>query len=283
MRIAYSTWGMPKVAIEEALPAIAAMGYQGAELAVTPGWSTELAALDASRRATIRQLFSDTGLVLTAVAGHTSMCELDEERNAQNMQRLRDSIDLAAELAQPGEPAVMASLVGGGPEDWAPQREIIAERVLSLGEYAATRDVVFAVEPHSGTSLDLPDKVSWLFERVQHPAVRMNFDISHMDVMGIGIDECVPTMAPLAIHTHVKDQRGLYPNHEFLTPGEGPFDFVHYLNAMHAAGYQGFITAEVSVMVQRRPDYEPMAHARLAYDTLERAFSETGVPWEGRR
>ena len=90
-------------------------------------------------------------------------------------------------------------------------------------------------------------------------------------------------MAPLAIHTHVKDQRGLYPNHEFLTPGEGPFDFVHYLNAMHAAGYQGFITAEVSVMVQRRPDYEPMAHARLAYDTLERAFSETGVPWEGRR
>jgi sugar phosphate isomerase/epimerase len=193
---------------------------------------------------------------------------------------LRASIDLAAELAQPGEPSIVASLVGGAPDDWEGRKELLAERIRALGEYAQGQGVILAVEPHSGTALDLPDKTTWLLDRVAHPAVQLNFDISHMDVMGIGIDECVPIMAPYAIHTHVKDQRGLWPEHEFLTPGEGPFDFEHYLRAMHATGYAGFVVAEVSVMVQRRDDYEPIAHAQLSYDTLERAFLATGVPWE---
>jgi len=79
------------------------------------------------------------------------------------------------------------------------------------------------------------------------------------------------------VHTHVKDQRGLYPDFEFLTPGEGPFDFVRYLKAMQAAGYDGFITAEVSVQVQRRADYDPFFHAQLAYWTLYKAFQVAGI------
>ncbi len=115
-------------------------------------------------------------------------------------------------------------------------------------------------------------------ERVNHPAVRLNFDISHFDILGIGIDECVPHMAPYAVHTHVKDQHGRYPDHEFLTPGTGPFDFSHYVRAMHEAGYSGFIGMEVSVVVQRKPGYDALADAALGYRTLVRAFNEAGVP-----
>ena len=46
MRIGYSNWGMPKVPIEEAIPAVAKMGYEGLEITVTPQWCTELAALN---------------------------------------------------------------------------------------------------------------------------------------------------------------------------------------------------------------------------------------------
>jgi len=280
MRIGYSLWGMPRVPVEESLPALAAMGYQGVELSVRQEWNTELAALDGPYRAKIARLLDDTGLVLSAVAAHQNLCDLDEQATEASMAYLRASMDLAAELAQPGEPPIVASLVGGAPDDWDGRKELLAQRIHALGEYAQAQGVILAVEPHSGTALDLPDKTIWLLDQVAHPAVKLNFDISHMDVMGIGIDECVPTMAPYAIHTHVKDQRGLWPQHEFLTPGEGPFDFEHYLRAMHAASYGGFVVAEVSVMVQRRGDYEPMAHAQLAYDTLERAFQATGVPWE---
>ncbi|MHB9032259.1 MAG: sugar phosphate isomerase/epimerase family protein [Anaerolineae bacterium] len=277
MKIGYSLWGMPKVPVTESIPALAKMGFQGLELAVTPGWNTALDNLDDAYRHLIKKLFAENGLALTAVAGHTSMIDRDPSKNQANMDYLRRAIDLAAELRQPGQPAIMASLVGGRPEDWLPWRELLAERIHALGDYAQSQDVILAIEPHCGTALDLPDKATWLFATVNHPSVRMNFDISHMDVMGIGIDECVPIMAPLAVHTHVKDQTGIYPNHTFLTPGEGPFDFKHYLRAMQAAGYDGYVVAEVSVMVQRRPDYDAITHAELCYRTLDNAFQAVGI------
>jgi len=278
MRISYCTWGMMEVDIEEAFPAVAGIGYTALELAVTPRFPTELYSLDAAKKKRISQLLDEYNLVLSAVAGHTSMCELDPARNETNMQRLRDTIDLAAELRQAGEQPVVASLVGGREDEWEAKKELLAERVGALGEYAASRDVILGVEPHCGTALDLPDRVTWLIEQVNHPAVRVNFDISHFDIRGIGIDECVPQMAPLSVHTHVKDQRGIYPDHEFLTPGSGPFDFVHYLTAMHEAGYTGFIGMEVSMMVQRKPRYDPFVDAALGYYALVHAFNESGVP-----
>ena len=239
--------------------------------------ATELYTLDAAKRARIRKLLAEYELVLSSVIRNVSMVEEDPEKNAVNLQSLRDAIDLAAELAQPGEVSVMTSHLGGRPEDWEAKRDIAVERLLDLADYAAPRGVVIAVEVHCGSMLNLPERVVWLFEQVDHPSVRLNFDISHMEVMGIGIDESVPVLAPYSVHTHVKDQRGRYPDLEFLTPGEGPFDFVHYLKAMQAAGYEGFITAEVSVMVQGRPDYAPFFHAQLAYWTLRKAFYVAGI------
>jgi sugar phosphate isomerase/epimerase len=75
----------------------------------------------------------------------------------------------------------------------------------------------------------------------------------------------------------VKDQKGRLPNHEFLIPGEGEFDYVSYLKAVQSAGYDGFVTVEVSVMVQRRPDYDPFAAAELSYKTLSQAFEKAGI------
>jgi sugar phosphate isomerase/epimerase len=280
MRISYCTWSAMNVDIEELIPAVSRIGYHGIELAATPRFTTDLYELDAVRRARILELLDEHGLALSAVAGHTSMCETDPERNAANLQRLRDTIDLAAALHREGEQPVVASLVGGKEEAWDEIKERLAERVYALGEYAAERGVILAVEPHCGTALYLPDKVEWLLQAVDHPAVRLNFDISHFDIRGIGIDECVPQMAPLSVHTHVKDQRGLYPDHEFLTPGSGPFDFVHYLTAMDAAGYTGWIGMEVSVMVQRKPGYDPFVDAALGYYALVHAFNESGVALE---
>ena len=278
MRLAYCTWGMKNIGIEDALPAIAKIGYRAIELAVTPGWPTDLYTLDAARRKRIAELLDQHNLVLAAVAGHTSMCEDSDEKNKVNFTRLRDSIDLAAELAQEGEQPIMVSLIGAKGGNWKTHREAVAERVYALGEYASDRGVVLALEPHSGTSFDTPDKALWLLENANHPSVRLNFDISHFDIIGIGIDECIARMAPHAAFTHVKDQRGTYPDHEFLTPGSGPFDFVCYLRALHEAGYTGFIGMEVSVMVQRKPGYDPFVDAALGYYSLLHAFNESKVP-----
>jgi inosose dehydratase len=269
---------MKEVGIEQAVPAIAQIGYHGIELAVRQGWPTDLDSLDNAKRKRIVQLLDEHNLVLSAVAGHTSMCERDPDVNEANMKRLRDTIALAAELTQEGTQPIAVSLVGGREGSWDALRDIVAERIYALGEYAAELGVILAVEPHSGTSFDTPEKALWLMHRLDHPAVRLNFDISHFDIIGIGIDDCVPQIAPYSAYTHVKDQRGRYPDHEFLTPGSGPFDFVHYLAAMHQAGYTGYIGMEVSVMVQRKPGYDPFVDAALGYYALLHAFNASGVP-----
>lgn len=280
MRIAYCTWSAMEVDIEELLPAIAKIGYTGIELAVTPRWPTELYSLDAAKKKRIAQLLREHRLALAAIAGHTTVCEEDPEKHAANMRRLRDTIDLADELRQEGRTPVVVSLVGGHMDDWGRLKQMIVERVHELGEYAATRDVIYAPEMHSGTSMDLPRKALWLYEQVNHPNVKLNFDISHTEIVGMPTEEACRLMAPHSVFTHVKDQRGIYPYHEFLTPGAGPMDYVRYLKAMHEAGYAGFIGMEVSVMVQRKPGYDPFVDAALGYYALRRAFNESGVPLE---
>ena len=281
MRIAYCTWGMMATPFEEALPAIASIGYTGIELAVTPRWPTDLYALDSARRKQISELLKRYCVALAAIAGHTSLCEDDPDKHAVNMQRLRDTIDLADQLRQDGErPPVVVSLVGGHEDDWGRLKHLVVERVGELGEYAARHDVVFAPEMHSGTVLDRPRKALWLLEQLNHPNVKLNFDISHCEIIGMPTEEACSAMAPHAAFTHVKDQRGLYPYHEFLTPGSGPSDYARYLKAMQAAGYTGYIGIEVSVMVQRKPGYDPFVDAALGYYALKHAFIESGVPLE---
>lgn len=277
MKIGYCLWGMPKVALEESLPKLAAIGYQGVEMTVCAGWSTALETMTAERRREARRLFAGTGMTLTAVAAHQDVMGSDAEAVARNMQFLRDAMDLAADLAQPVQTPIMVSLVGGRPEQWDCERDLLAERVAQLAADAAARGVIYATEMHTGTIMDVPAKAVQIVDQVNLPALKMNFDQSHTETMGIPIEEAVATIGARVVHTHVKDQRGLWPGHEFLTPGEGPCDYVRYMRAMKQAGYRGFINAEVSVMRQRKPDYEPFVHAAFAHRVLDLAFQAAGV------
>jgi sugar phosphate isomerase/epimerase len=125
--------------------------------------------------------------------------------------------------------------------------------------------------------LDTTDRVLELIAAINSPYLKLNFDISHFNVQGVPIAESVAALAPHTVHTHVKDERGVVPDFEFLIPGEGEFDYVAYLQAMREHGYDGYITAEISIMVQRRPGYDPLAAAEQTYRTLARAFEQAGV------
>ena len=277
MKLGYSTWGMPKVPIDRALEHLSSLGYDGVELTVIPGYTTELSTLDAEERGRIKRLFRQYRLALPAIAAHSSLLESDPDRHAANVAWLKSAIDLAVDLTPGTDPPAVNTTPGGRPDGWEETREVLVERTQELLEYASARGVTLAMEPHVGACIDRPDRMVWLIERVDSPFLKVNFDISHFDVMGMTIEETVPVLAPLSIHTHVKDQRGRHPDFEFLIPGEGPFDYVRYLEAMRSAGYTGFITVEVSMMVQRRTDYDPYAAADLSYQTLSSAFEKAGI------
>lgn len=276
MKIGYCTWGMPSVPLDIGLKHLAECGFTGVEITVIPGYVSELSTLDAATRRWIKRTFKEYNLDMPAIAAHTSLLEPDPDVHATNMARLRASVDLAYELTLDDVPPAIDTTPGARPDDWPSVKDRLVEETGALVEYASGLGVTIAMEPHVGCCLCDIERTLWLLEQVNSPYLKLNFDISHFDVAGYSTRESVKALAPHTIHTHVKDQRGRSPDHEFLIPGEGDFDYVEYLKAMHEAGYDDYITVEVSIMVQKRPDYDPLAAAEMSYRTLADAFDKGG-------
>lgn len=277
MQLGYMTWGMPTVPVDVALRHLADLGYDGVELTVIPGYTTELSTLDSAERRRIAELLKRYNLALPAVAGHTPLLTNTAEEWAQNLDRLKRTADLCADWATADGTPDLDTTVGGKPGEWEARKELLIERIHELADYTESRGVTLAVEHHVHSILDTPAITVELLQTVNRESVKTNFDISHFNVIGVPIEESVAALAPFTSHTHVKDERGTVPDFEFLIPGEGEFDYVTYLKAMRRHGYEGFITAEVSIMVQRRPNYDPLAAATQTYEVLSRAFQEAGI------
>ncbi len=265
---------MANVPIEDAVPRLARIGYTGLELTILPGYTTALEGLDAAARRRIPALLREHGLTLTALAAHSRL--LDPPEYMASITRLRDAVHLAAAL-NPDDPPPINTLPGGAPGEWDAVRHRVVDEYARLGEYAAPHGVSLAIEPHVGAALSTPAQAVWLIEQIGLPTVGLNLDYSHFQAIGMSVAESVPPLAPHALHTHIKGVKGRWPDHAFVTPGEDDFDHATYLRTMHACGYRGYETVEISKMVVGRAGYEPFAHAQLAYDTLADAARRAGI------
>lgn len=277
MLLSHSTWGMPQVPIDVAVAHCAALGFDGLEMTVIPGWTTDAATLDSGARRRIRRLYDDHALELCGLSGNTPLLVDVADEAARNMRRFEGYLDLAAELQKPGERMTVSTTSSGEPADWEGVKETLAERFGELAAHAERAGVMVGMEPHVGAALHRPEQAIWLLDQINSPALTIHFDISHFNVQGMAMDEVIAQLAPRSLHTHVKDERGIAPEHEFLIPGEGEMNYVRYLQAMDQAGYEGHIVVEISIMVQRRPDYDPLAAASQSYRVLSEACTAAGV------
>jgi sugar phosphate isomerase/epimerase len=268
---------MPAMPVDEQIRHVSVIGFQGIELICIPGSSTDVDKLNADERKRIRQRLDRARIALPSIAGHANPIEPDPAKLAVNLARIRAAFDLAADLADLTGPPCVVLMGYGTPESYESDRELLAERFHGLAEDAKQRGVTIALEFHVGQAIDRPERILWLVERVNHPNFRLNLDTSHLDVMGYSIADSIRPLAKYSVHTHVKDQRGRYPDHEFLTPGDGSYDYVTYFRELAAAGYDGFVTTEISLMVQRKPGYDPVGAAWKSYDTMTTAAWEAGV------
>jgi sugar phosphate isomerase/epimerase len=279
LHLAFSAWAMRDLPLEQQLDIVAHAGYVGICLVSDPHFnSLDPANTSPAERRRVRALLDSNNLALTAIAGHANPLEPDPSVRHANLDRIRAGLDLAADLAGPNGPPPLVSMGYGTPETYAADREALAQRFSELAQHAATTGGVLALEPHVGQAMDLPEKVEWLMQAVDSPHFRLNLDNSHFEVMGRAMDEYVPMLVPYAVHTDLKDQRGRSPAHEFLVPGEGDFEYARYLRALETAGYAGYLTIEISVMVQRRPDYDPAEVAARSFRTVVEAAREVSVP-----
>jgi sugar phosphate isomerase/epimerase len=113
MRLGYSTWGMPTVPVDVALGHLRKLGFDGVELTVIPGYTTELSRLDTAERRRIRALLAEYRLALPAIAAHADLLVEDAALVRAHMAQLRAGVDLAVDLAGEEGPAAVNTTAGG--------------------------------------------------------------------------------------------------------------------------------------------------------------------------
>lgn len=277
MKIGYCTWSMPTLPIDTIVRYVAETGYDSLEPTVTPGYSIELYSMDTVERRRVKQLFLDYELEIPAISGHASLVETDPEVHQSNYKRLCDTVDLCVEWTSGARPPALDTTAGGTAGEWDSVKSMLVDRVGELVEYGASHGVVIAIAPHYRSCMTTPEQLQELLVAVNSPYLRATFDISHFVIHGYGITEAVEMMTPVTEHAHVRDARGVVPDFEFLIPGEGEIDYVFYLKEMQRMGYTGHVTAEVSLMVQERPNYDALVAMKQSYAVMVRAFEAAGV------
>jgi sugar phosphate isomerase/epimerase len=277
MMLSFSTWGMQQTPIDVAVTHCAALGFDGLELTVIPRWPTDAATMDAAERRRIRKLYDDNYIALCGLSGNTPLLKGDPGERTQNVATFTTYLDLAAELQHPGERLSVSTTSAGEPGSWETVKHELVDLYGQAAAHAERAGVIVGAEPHVSNALHTPEQAIWLVQQVNSPAFGIHFDISHFNVQGMDMESAVAQLVPYTVHTHVKDERGIAPNHEFLIPGEGDMDYVGYLKAMDRAGWHDHITVEISLMVQARPDFDALAAATQSYQVLSQAFRDAGI------
>ena len=314
VKIGYNTWSMATVPYATFIPELAKIGFRSLAISVVPGYpiagqwvenAGDFTKWDAADKARIRSLMVTHGLELASIVGNQPIIGDDPERSASALARLRETIDLCADLALPHEgPPALNCGSGGSPAQFETHRQQLVDRLGPLVDHAASRGVTICIEPHVGAAVDTPDRSEWLVRAMNNPHLALDFDVSHFEVVNLPLEATVPRLAPLSKSVEIKDQHMRYLDVEepsgwridgngvgqavapdgrpvefqFLLAGEGTFDLPRYLRLLDGSGWRGAVGFEASIQCQARPGYDALAWAKRIFDWMDHGWTVAGIP-----
>ncbi|MDP9175135.1 MAG: sugar phosphate isomerase/epimerase [Planctomycetota bacterium] len=255
IRLAFSTNAFKKSTLEQAIVAIAQIGYAGVELMadVPHAYPTTM---DAAERSRIRAIISAHGLSVSNINAftlfalgdtyHPTWIEDDVHKRQQRISHTRACIELAAEMGsktislQPGGPMIgrnITSQIAG--ERFAEGLEVVLPDARRL-------NIILAIEPEPG--LFIQTAVEYLAFKNEYfrdePLIRMNCDVGHLFCVGEDPAEIISAMPAEIAHVHLEDI-GSNRVHQHLTPGKGVIDFPSIFKALRDIRYDGWTTVEL--------------------------------------
>lgn len=264
---------MRALSIAEALKLAAATGYDGVQIAMMPGWSTDPAKLSREARIEIRTQLRDLGLALPAVM---DSLPLVPEKREYNLNRIRLAVELAHDLS-PDRLPCLDTVLGLKTADWESQRERMAEEVRAWAEIAAPAKMTLGIKLHADQAMDTAEKSLWMLRRIASPHVRLIYDYSHLYLAGADLAASLKQLIPHTAYISVKDSRRVGERHEYLLPGDGGFEYVPYFRVLKELGYAGFVGVEVSSQIHGKPGYDPVKTTQLCYSRMAAALRDAGL------
>src|SRR5690606_16339774 len=111
---------------------------------VRADWDSSPGNMPQPRRDHVRQLLQDSNLQLVSLMEHLEPSR-KEDVHQQQLARLTDVFELAADWSTGAKPLVQTTLGGG---NWKQNREFLRDRVGDWVEAAEKHDIIIAVKPH---------------------------------------------------------------------------------------------------------------------------------------
>jgi sugar phosphate isomerase/epimerase len=272
--LAFSTNAFKKNTVDEAIAAIAAIGYAGIELmADVP--HAHPASFTSAQRDQLRQQLAALNIVVSNVNGFTHFANGDtyhptwiEDDPAKRQLRIAHTlgcVQLASEFGaktlslQPGGPTIGTTITRA----LAGQR--FAEGLRQVLPVAREKNVILAVEPEPGLFIETAaEYLAFKNEFFRdEPLVKMNCDVGHLFCVGEDPATVILEMPEQIAHVHLEDI-GSNRVHQHLTPGKGVINFASIFSALDQIGYTGWVTVELY-------PYETTAAgvAKLAWEHLQ--------------
>jgi D-psicose/D-tagatose/L-ribulose 3-epimerase len=155
----------------------------------------------------------------------------------------------------------------------AEQWQTGVRNVRELGKYATDLGLQIALElePFKLSLVNNVESMVRFLDDVNHPAVKANIDVSHLQLSGTRAAE-LRRLKGRAIHVHMSDCDGRV--HGDLPPGRGVVDFGPYLREIKNLGIDGALSIELEYAPQPERIVE---WVREAYEATDRLMQQAGL------
>jgi 5-keto-L-gluconate epimerase len=200
----------------------------------------------------VKNTLRDAGLAVSQVVtgelyGSDRLCLVhrDGELVQRTEERLRQVIDLASYLSSDSQWAMInLGRVRGRLDlldEIADRWKVAVERIQSLAEYAAERNVRIALEPLNRYECDFILNVEEGLRFLDDAGCQnlgLMLDLFHMNIEESNIPDALCHAGNRLWHVHIADSNRRYP-------GSGHLDFIQPFAALKSMGYAGFVSAEL--------------------------------------
>ncbi len=113
-------------------------------------------------------------------------------------------------------------MLGGKPAEWDQIKDRMVANLRAWAKAAEEAKIVIAIKAHVMNAVQTPERLLWLWQTVNHPAIQLAYDYSHFQVQGLAFDETFAAILPHTSFIHVKDVSGTPEKVKFLLPVKAP-------------------------------------------------------------
>ena len=274
IRLGFGTYGMKSLAAVDSVKHCAAIGYDGLELCLIDGWPTSLDQLAKNGLKELHRALLDSGLFVPSLL-ESLPCLRGKAAHQNNLNRMKTAVEFARDLKQE-YPPVVQSIVGGRSSDWGMHKNQLVAELSDWAEIGQQMGVTICFKPHASHLVSRPDQALWVLEQVGNSSLQLVYDYSHFYLEGLQLESTLEAMLPNAPYVQIKDsRRNEGGGYQYLLPGDGMTDYQAMFRKLIESGYRGFVNVEVSSMIHRQKDYEPIATAQRCYDRLRPILSRS--------